>query len=515
MNAPLLPPLTPCPAPDSAGRAVVAQKFRPQWQAGFSAIANDEEEPFFRPCDPLPLPDAQFLAISPGACELLGANVDALINDPSWLAILSGQASPDTVQPYATVYAGHQFGAFVPRLGDGRALNLGSLSGWELQLKGAGPTHYSRFADGRAVLRSSIREFLCSEAMHALGIPSTRALSLVMSSAPVLRETAETAAIVCRLSPHFVRIGQFEYFAARNRADLLHRLLRWAAPFQLGERDLAAMPADALSVEFLNDVSRKTAELMAQWMSVGFMHGVMNTDNFSVLGLTLDYGPFGFMDSFDANHICNHSDHSGRYAYQAQPQVGLWNIAKLASALYSLCPDAEKLQQSLEIFKKTYACKMESLLREKMGLKHLLSDQWESLLDNFYDLLQAQKMDYTLSFRALCSQDNQDFLGLAFDREAAQAWLSQYRKASDADSQISGQSPQERLSEMKRINPKYVLRNWIAEEVIRSVRDEGDSKVFQEVFTVLQNPFEEHAQYQRFASPPPDWAHQLSVSCSS
>lgn len=531
-TAPLLPPLSSHAAPGTAPRVSLAESLPEQaWTKGFAQIESDPDEPFVRPCDPSPTPDAQWLAVSTQAARLIGQEPAGLTQSDAWLKVLSGCAAPDHLQPYAAVYAGHQFGGFAPRLGDGRALNLGAIHGWELQLKGAGPTPYARFADGRAVLRSSIREFLCSEAMHGLGIPTTRALSLTISSEPVVRETMETAAVVCRLAPSFVRFGNFEYFTSRGRVDLLERLVRhvWPEfftpafrgsafdPRELAEakREASALSADELSVQLLNTVSEKTARLMAQWMGVGFMHGVMNTDNFSILGLTIDYGPFGFMDAFDADHICNHSDHSGRYRYQAQPQVGLWNIGRLASALYPLVGNADRLAPALETFKATYAQAMQQILREKFGLQGIAQSTWDPLLSEFYQLMQAHRIDYTQAFRALSESNNDAFLNLVLDRDAVRPWLARYREAAQQSLAVTGLDPERRNAQMREVNPKFVLRNWVAEEVIRGVRDEGDTSAFEQVFRALQSPFDEHPDCERYAGPPPDWAQHLSVSCSS
>jgi len=531
-SAPLLPPLSSHAAPGTAPRVKLTDSLGGGvWTPGFGQIVSDLDEPFTRPCDPTPTPDAQWLAVSTHAARLIGQDAAGLTSSDAWLQVLSGCAAPDHMQPYAAVYAGHQFGGFAPRLGDGRALNLGAINGWELQLKGAGPTPYARFADGRAVLRSSIREFLCSEAMHALGIPTTRALSLTISTAPVMRETMETAAVVCRLAPSFVRFGNFEYFTSRGRIDLLERLVRHVYPeffsaALLGDAfdaqaqseacdQAKALPIDQLTIELLNRVSDRTARLMTQWMGVGFMHGVMNTDNFSILGLTIDYGPFGFMDAFDADHICNHSDHSGRYRYQAQPQVGLWNIGRLANALYPLVGNTDRLEPVLETFKATYAETMQATLREKFGLQGTEQSSWNALLSDFYSLMQEHRIDYTQAFRALSQPNDTAFLDLVVDRDAVGPWLARYRTAAQESLAVTGRDAETRFAEMRRVNPKYVLRNWIAEEVIRGVRDEGDTAVFEQVFRALQSPFDEHPDCQRYAGPPPDWAQHLSVSCSS
>jgi serine/tyrosine/threonine adenylyltransferase len=539
MNAPL-PPLSHHPAPGTAPRAAwLDEALQDKWSPGFAALAGDEDEPFTRPCDPLPMEQVsgtvsgtmsgtQWLAISKKACELIGVDAGRIAVNPDWLAVMSGNAAPAHFQPYAAVYAGHQFGVFVPRLGDGRALNLGALNGWELQLKGAGPTPYARFADGRAVLRSSIREFLCSEAMQALGIPTTRALSITLSSLPVMRETMETAAVVCRMSPSFVRFGTFEYFASRGRTDLLEVLVghvnellgiaTGASPPRNDIHVTARAPEEPVAVhaiQMLHEVSRRTARLMAQWMGAGFMHGVMNTDNFSILGMTIDYGPYGFMDGFDANHICNHSDYAGRYAYAAQPQVGLWNVAKLINALYPLVKDTDRLQAVIETYKATYAASMQEILRTKFGLQQLDEETYTSVTDDFYTLLQTQHIDYTLAFRSLSAANDQAFLDLCLDREAAKPWLARYRQAAQNAARAQGISQSQQAQAMSQVNPKFVLRNWVAEEVIRAVRDDANTKPFEDVFSVLQSPFAEHAELSRYAQTPPAWADHLEVSCSS
>lgn len=514
-SLPALAPLTPHPEPGAAPRIDLG--LPGDWSPGFAGLGSDPEEPFIRPCDPSPLQECRFLAVSDDAAALLGLDAQAVMQSPEWLAVLSGNAVGRHLQPYASVYAGHQFGVFVPRLGDGRALNLGALRGWELQLKGAGQTPYARFADGRAVLRSSVREYLCSEAMHALGIPTTRALSLVAAASPVLRETVETAAVVCRLAPSFLRFGHFEYFSSRQRTDQLEQLARHSAAL-LGCGDSGnrtPMPASELALAVLTEVAQRSAKMTAQWMGVGFMHGVMNTDNCSVLGLTLDYGPFGFMDGFNAGHICNHSDHHGRYSFQSQPQVSLWNLSRLANALYPLVNAVDPLNAVLEHFKSNYAKEMEGLLKMKLGLQQLPEDQWGPLLDDFYSLLQSQGMDHTLAFRALSNQDEQGFSDLAPDRAACRPWLDRYQQAVSASLSLQGISAEVRREQMRAVNPKYVLRNWIAEEVISTVRDHGDTEPLQSVARLLKNPFEEHPESERYAAPPPDWAQHLSVSCSS
>ena len=524
MNAPdsaiFVPPLAPLSAHAALGSAArVGLESAPEshWTLGLAALEPDGDQPFIRGCDPTPLENCRWLAVSESAAGLIDQTADRLTQSPEWLAVLSGCAAPRHMQPYASVYAGHQFGVFVPRLGDGRALNLGALSGWELQLKGAGPTPYARFADGRAVLRSSIREFLGSEAMHGLGFPTTRALSLIGSSSPVLRETVETAAVVCRLAPSFVRFGHFEYFSSQQRITALERLLRHSAGLLFADRgeDTRLAPIAGLTLEVLHEVARRSAAMTARWMGVGFMHGVMNTDNCSILGLTLDYGPFGFMDSFDAGWICNHSDHHGRYSFKSQPQVSLWNLSRLAHALHPLVGDVEGLTGTLETYKTTYAAEMETILRTKLGLQQLPAEAWDPLLDDFYALLQKEQMDLTLTFRGLALDDERALMDLAVDRDACRHWFARYRQAVQTSLALTGISAGQRQQQMLAVNPKYVLRNWIAEEVIRAVRDDGNTQPLQDVLRLLERPFDEHPDQERYAKPPPDWAQRLSVSCSS
>jgi uncharacterized protein YdiU (UPF0061 family) len=290
------------------------------------------------------------------------------------------------------------------------------------------------------------------------------------------------------------------------------------------EAELASI--DQLCTQLLEETAARTARLMAQWMSVGFMHGVMNTDNFSILGLTIDYGPFGWMDGFDAHHICNHSDHSGRYSYQAQPQVGLWNVGRLAGALDDLVKNngsdssanAEWFMPAIERYRSSYATSLQSMLRAKFGLLSLEDDTWSALLDDFYSLMHEQSLDYTLVFRALSHDDDFEFMRHLVDRDAAIPWLNRYRQAVKSCLQQEGRSAEERRHAMNRVNPKFALRNWVAEEVIRACQEnqqEDPPQQLLDVMTVLAAPFDEHESLLRYAAPPPDWAANLEVSCSS
>ncbi|MGH7714398.1 MAG: protein adenylyltransferase SelO, partial [Vulcanimicrobiaceae bacterium] len=314
-----------------------------EFKPGYALMPPD----FYEQRKPTPLPNPYLVAISPDAANLVGIDPSIAADDPEFLAIVAGNELPSGAQPIAAVYAGHQFGAWVPQLGDGRAITLGETGGYEWQLKGAGLTAFSRFADGRAVLRSTIREFLCSEAMDALGVPTTRALCIAGSDEVVYRERAETAAVLTRLSPSHVRFGTFEFFHYRGRADLVKRLADYVIDRFYPE--LRASDAAQPYLALLREVVARTARLMAKWQAVGFAHGVMNTDNMSILGLTIDYGPYGFMDAYKPGFICNHTDEMGRYAFDRQPTIALWNCYALAEAMSSLI-ELESAKAILEGF---------------------------------------------------------------------------------------------------------------------------------------------------------------------
>jgi uncharacterized protein YdiU (UPF0061 family) len=488
------------------------------------------------PAQPVPAPYLVGYARETGT--LLGFEPEIATQASSAAAfaeLFSGNASraPDAGAlplplPFATVYSGHQFGVWAGQLGDGRALTLGEVAHagarYEVQLKGAGHTPYSRMGDGRAVLRSSIREFLCSEAMHHLGIPTTRALCVIGSDLPVRREEIETAAIVTRVAPSFVRFGHFEHFYANDRPDLLARLADHVIARFYPHCRASQDPYLAL----LEAVVRNTAELLAQWQAVGFCHGVMNTDNMSILGLTIDYGPFGFMDGFDTNHICNHSDTQGRYAYRVQPQAAYWNLFCLAQALLPLLgrpagtdaagADERALadaQRTLEGYKGIFAKAFEGCMRAKLGLE-TARDGDEVLIDRLFDIMNANHADFTLTFRNLARVSKHNAGGdaavrdLFLDRAAFDAWAADYRLRLAAEAREDGP----RAAAMNAVNPKYVLRNHLAEQAIRQARQKDFSEVAR-LLEILRQPFDEQPEAEAYAALPPDWASSLEVSCSS
>jgi uncharacterized protein YdiU (UPF0061 family) len=460
------------------------------------------------------------------APRLLHANADvarlldlspAALSQPEFLEVFSGQAPLPGGKTLSAVYSGHQFGVWAGQLGDGRAHLLGevdSSSGrWELQLKGSGRTPYSRMGDGRAVLRSSVREYLAGEAMAGLGIPTTRALALVVSDDPVYRETVETAAIVTRVSPSFVRFGSFEHWSSspENLQALVDYVIDRFYPecrvAPAGESD----QAHGTILRFLREVVVRTARLIADWQMVGFCHGVMNTDNMSILGLTIDYGPYGFMDAFQANHVCNHSDTQGRYAWNTQPSVAHWNLYRLASSLMGLGVDAEALKQQLQAYEGAFLERYRDNARRKFGLLDWHDDD-DQLLDEWWRLLHTQRADFTLSFRRLATARDQPepFIDLFSDGAAAQGWLDRYRQRLARD----GRADAERIREMNSANPLYVLRNHLAEEAIRAA-GAGDASEIDTLLELLADPYTEKPGREAYAALPPEWACQLEVSCSS
>ena len=461
---------------------------------------------------PQPLAAPHWVARSDALARALGladwlASADAL-------ATLSGAGVAPGTTPHASVYSGHQFGVWAGQLGDGRALMLGEIDSpagpMEIQLKGSGLTPYSRMGDGRAVLRSSIREFLGSEAMHALGIPNTRALAVIGSPQSVRRETVESAAVVTRVAPSFLRFGHFEHFA-HTAADAV--ALRQLFDATITRYFPALLGHDQPAAALLGEVALRTAHLMAQWQAVGFCHGVMNTDNMSLLGLTIDYGPFGFLDAFDPGHICNHSDRQGRYAYARQPGVAFWNLHALAQALLPVVDGpaeaaSELLLAALEPYKAEYASTMLAALRAKLGLASEHEDD-QALIDDLLRLMAAAHADFTITFRRLAGPDTAT-RDLFVDREAFDAWALRYRARLAAEASHDA----ERAARMNRVNPKFVLRNHLAQTAIERAQ-QGDFSEVARLLQVLERPFDEQPDNAAYADPPPTWAHQIEVSCSS
>ena len=470
--------------------------------------------PFYEKRQPSGISRPHLVAFNPEAAALIDLRAGEERRE-EFLKFASGNALAPGMEPLAAIYAGHQFGTFVAQLGDGRAILLGEVKNaagesWELQLKGSGQTAFSRFADGRAVLRSTIREYLCSEAMHALGIPTTRALAMTGGADPVYRETIETAAVLVRMAPTFVRFGSFELFASRGQTAEVQVL----ADYVIDRFFPAAGSGDDRYTRFFGDVIARTARLMAAWQAVGFAHGVMNTDNFSIIGLTLDYGPFGFLDAYEPGFICNHTDAGGRYAFDAQPTIGLWNCHALAHALASLIFKSER-DELLASYATSYRDAYVERMRAKLGL--LRSDHDDaSLVIDLLALLEAARADYTRFFRALCDVDvtsgpaDDRAAEMFSDRDAWYAWQARYRARLAAEN-----APEIARRAAKRTqNPKYVLRNHLAQTAIERAQA-GDFSEIARLHEVLNRPFDEQPEHDAYAAAPPDWAREISVSCSS
>ncbi|HZW11928.1 MAG TPA: YdiU family protein [Noviherbaspirillum sp.] len=479
---------------------------------------------FYTRLHPTPVPAPYLVCASESAAELINLDPREFNKEEFAQTFAGNRMLPGSV-PLAAVYSGHQFGVWAGQLGDGRAILLGDVPGkdpsganapdsrdrFELQLKGSGLTPYSRMGDGRAVLRSSIREFLCSEAMAALGIPTSRALCVVGSDMLVMRETPETSAIATRMAPSFIRFGSFEHWFYNDKKEELKTLADFVIDRFYPNLRNAPNPYQAM----LAEVTRRTAELMAHWQAVGFMHGVMNTDNMSILGLTIDYGPFGFMEAFNATHICNHTDRQGRYAYHMQPQIGQWNCFALGQALLPLIGEVDDAQAALEGYKNAYETKLDTLLHAKLGLRTKEPDD-AKLIDDMFALLQKNHADFTLFFRLLgnLQLDNPSadvpLRDLFIDRLAFDAWVRQYRD------RLRRESSEDvtRKQAMHGVNPKYVLRNYLAQIAIEKAQNKDFSEVAK-LLSILEHPFDEQPEYEEYAALPPDWASELEVSCSS
>jgi uncharacterized protein YdiU (UPF0061 family) len=495
---------------------------------------------------PLPAPEPTLLAVSREVAGELG------LQEPDWQSpefaeVFAGNRLLPGMDPHATCYGGHQFGNWAGQLGDGRAINLGEALTPEgarqtLQLKGAGPTPYSRTADGFAVLRSSLREFVCSEAMHHLGVPTTRALSLIATGRPVVRDmlydgnpAPEPGAVVCRVAPSFTRFGHFELLAARQETDLLARLLEHTVKSDfpslldgVDAKDLAALASD-----WFGEVCERTAALMVHWMRVGFVHGVMNTDNMSVLGLTIDYGPYGWLEDYDPDWTPNTTDAVGRrYRYGQQPAVAQWNLLQLANAIYPLVGEAAPLEAALRGFEESYTRNWRAMMAAKLGLETFEPASDVDLIDDLDVVLRAAETDVTLFYRRLAEvpaaepEAGDDPLGLLADAyyapdalageagDAVRAWLVRYRRRLARDRRDDAV----RRGAMNAVNPLYVPRNYLAQLAIDRM-EAGDAGYLSDWLEVLRRPYDAQPGAEAFAGKRPEWARSRvgcsQLSCSS
>jgi uncharacterized protein YdiU (UPF0061 family) len=482
-----------------------ALELGPAWQDGFAALGPS----FYTELQATPLPEPSLVSLNARLAAELGLDA-GLLASHAGVEAFTGNRPIAGSRPLASVYGGHQFGVWAGQLGDGRALLLGGIATpqgvQELQVKGAGRTPYSRMGDGRAVLRSSIREYLCSEAMHGLGIPTTRALMVTGSPQPVRREEIETAAVVTRVAPSFVRFGHFEHFAARGQMGELRAL----ADYLIGGFYPACRTEANPYAGLLREVTQRTAALMAQWQAAGFCHGVMNTDNMSILGLTMDYGPFQFLDAFIPGHICNHSDETGRYAWNRQPNVAYWNLFCLGQALLPLIGDEGQALAALEPYKEAFPRELQARMADKLGLDGA-RDGDRVLVEDVLKLLAADRVDYPVFWRRLsrfvAGEELAPVRDLFIDRPGFDSWVSRYLARLPDDRQAAG-------ARMLRTNPKYVLRNHLCELAIRQAKL-GDHSGVETLLSLVQAPFDEHPQHEDLAGFPPDWAAHIEISCSS
>ncbi len=466
---------------------------------------------------------AAFLGLSPALCET-----------PEFAEVFAGNRLLPAMDPHAACYGGHQFGNWAGQLGDGRAINLGEIVNaqgqrWMLQLKGAGPTPYSRTADGLAVLRSSVREFLCSEAMYHLGVPTTRALSLVTTGEDVVRDMfydghpkAEPGAVVCRVAPSFTRFGSFQIFAARREHEVLQQLIDHTICTDFPH---LGAPSQEIYLRWYEEVVHSTALLMAHWMRVGFVHGVMNTDNMSILGLTIDYGPYGWLENYDPDWTPNTTDAGGRrYRFGYQSPIAHWNLAQLGQAILPVVEDVESVQSILDSYRAEYERQWRDMLAQKLGL----AGYDAALAAELHAILPLVETDMTLFFRGLAKVDAENAVG-GDDADLMAPLLAAYYAPEELTDEYKQRLcawlraycagvPSGRAVKMNAVNPKYVLRNYIAQLAIDRA-EEGDFSLVNELLDVLRHPYDEQPENEQHAQKRPEWARHRAgcsmLSCSS
>jgi uncharacterized protein YdiU (UPF0061 family) len=481
---------------------------------------------------PIKTSNPTLLHVSDEIQQILGfSNED--IQSKEFLEFVTGNSVLKNSKPFAMCYAGHQFGNWAGQLGDGRAINLGEIKDWAVQLKGSGPTPYSRTADGLAVLRSSVREYLCSEAMHHLGVPSTRALSLSLTGDQVLRDVMyngnpahEKGAIVSRVAKSFLRFGNFEIFSSRNDIKNLKILTDYTIKSHFSH---LGKPSKEVYLQFFQEITNKTLEMIIHWQRVGFVHGVMNTDNMSILGLTIDYGPYGWLEGFDFGWTPNTTDKQHkRYRYGNQPTIGLWNLYQLANALYPLIEEAAPLEKILEGYKSNFEKKSQDMMRAKLGLTSAKQTDI-NIIQSLENNLQATETDMTIFFRTLSSfKKDQPEKGVELIQDAFytpdtikgnvlnnwKQWFDDYAKRLEDETT----SADERQKQMNKINPKYVLRNYMAQLAIDKA-DKGDVSLLEELYLMLKEPYLEQPKFEHWFAKRPEWArHKVGcsmLSCSS
>ena len=478
----------------------------------------------------------EMLHVSPEMLKNIGLSKADAISD-HFLNVFTGNKVLNDSKPYAMCYGGHQFGNWAGQLGDGRAINLCEVEhnnkNWALQLKGSGETPYSRTADGLAVLRSSVREYLCSETMFHLGVPTTRALSLALSGDKVLRDVMyngnsayEKGAIVCRTAEYFLRFGHYQIFAARQDDENLKRLVDYTIKHHFTH---LGKPSKKTYIAFFKEVSERTLDMIIHWQRVGFVHGVMNTDNMSILGLTIDYGPYGWLEGYEYGWTPNTTDRQNkRYRYGNQPNIGFWNLMQLANAIYSLVDEAEPFETILNQYKTDFEEKLLNMMRSKLGFQNEDENDQKLILE-LEDILHQTETDMTIFFRNLSDfkienpSEGLKIINYAFYKpdeivgNVEKRWNDWFQKYAERLKKESG-SEQERKQKMNAVNPKYVLRNYMAQLAIDDA-DKGDYKLIDELFQMLKNPYGNQPKYQKWFAKRPDWArHKVGcsmLSCSS
>lgn len=467
-------------------------------------------EAFYSVVSPIPLDNSQLVHLNHPLIDTLGLNE---VDQKEWNSILSGNHTFPDYQPLASVYAGHQFGVPVPRLGDGRAMLIfehedseGKV--WELQLKGAGLTPYSRMGDGRAVLRSTIREYVASIAMAALNIPTTLAIGMCNSDTKVYREEVESGAVILRVSRSFIRFGHFEYFAKQKKLDELKQLINFTVTNYYPEIEFGS---SNYILSFLDAVVKKTADMIANWQAVGFVHGVMNTDNMSILGLTIDYGPYVFMDKSIPSQIYNHSDSEGRYTYANQVYIGWWNLYRLAESLVLIYPDADRLEECLSNYADYYNVRYTELIGKKLGFEVFEPTDF-GFAEKLLKLMQQYQMDWTYSWRQLgYGESGYDKLKELYHLgEDFSSWYSGWQQAL-VDNKIDLANA---FKLMQENNPAIVPRNHLLQEAIAKAQG-GSYLELTQLIDALRSPYQEIEQYQDYYKLPPAWAEHIHLSCSS
>lgn len=453
-----------------------------------------------------PLENPYLISYNCNAAKLINLELD--INKNKQLVdLLNCNYTLKGAKSFSMCYAGHQFGQYAPRLGDGRVINLGKISNWNLQLKGSGETLYSRTADGRASMASSIREYLISESMYHLGIPTTRALAIIGSKTKIIRNSIENASIVMRMSTSWVRFGTFEYFYYTKQYDKVKEL----ALYVINESYPNLKNDEDCYYKMFCEILHKTAILIAKWQSVGFCHGVINTDNMSIEGLGIDYGPFSMLDDFKANYVCNLKDKAGRYAYNEQANVAYWNLTKLSKALSPLI-SKQRMQKKLDEYGEFYYFDVfVEIMRKKLGLQMSYESDMD-LIRELYDTLEEIIVDYTLFFRTLCRYDgNKDILlDIAMNPVALDIWLDVY----DLRLQKETLCQEKRQKNMLEINPKYVLKNYMLEEAIQKA-EKGDHSMVNDLLYIAAHPYDELTKFEHFAYDTPEQSKNVGLSCLS